>query len=107
MKKNNNMVTGFSLLMVCALLSGCGAGSKSDGYALATTEMAEEAAYDYATDDIYLNETASYAEEPMTGTAEGGSESSEVEVKDQTGGACGSDKKADQKCGSGSRNRRV
>ena len=82
MKKNNNMVTGFSLLMVCALLSGCGAGSKSDGYALATTEMAEEAAYDYATDDIYLNETASYAEEPMTGTAEGGSESSEVEVKD-------------------------
>ena len=82
MKKNNKMVTGFSLLMVCALLSGCGAESKSDGYALETTEMAEEAAYDYATDDIYLNETASYAEEPMAGTAEGGSESSEVEVKD-------------------------
>ena len=83
MKKNNKMVTGFSLFLTCALLlSGCGAGSKSDSYAMATTEMAEEAAYDYATDDIYLNETASYAEEAEVETAEAGSGNSEIQVKD-------------------------
>ena len=83
MKKNNKMVTGFSLFLTCALLlPGCGAGSKSDSYAMATTEMEEEAAYDYATDDIYLNETASYAEEAEVETAEAGSGNSEIQVKD-------------------------
>lgn len=83
MKRKNKVVTGFSLLLTCALLlSGCGAGSKSDSYALATAGMAENASYEYATDDIYLNETASYAEEAEVETAEAGSESSEVQVKD-------------------------
>ena len=81
MKKNNKMVTGFSLFLACAfLLSGCGAGSKSDSYAMATTEMAEETAYDYATDDIYLNESASYEEV----TEDGGAGNSEIQVKDTT-----------------------
>ena len=85
MKRKNKVIAGFSLLSACALLlSGCGAGSKSDSYAMATTEMAENASYEYDTGNIYLNETASYAEEAKVETAEGKSESSEVQVKDNS-----------------------
>lgn len=83
MKKKNKQITGMSLFMVCALLfTGCGgAKSQSADYAVETTEAAAEEAYEYATDDIYLNETATYAEEPQEAGTGDTSGSSEVQVK--------------------------
>lgn len=83
MKKRKEMVTGFSLFMVCAfLLAGCGSVSKSmSADTAATTEAAEEIAYEYATDDIYLNESASYSMEAAGGES-GTLDSEEVQVQD-------------------------
>lgn len=85
MKRKNKAVTGFTVLLAGALLlSGCGAADKGADYAAAyqteaTTEAAEDF-YEYETDDIYLNEKSSYAEEPAQEAA--GAESDGTLVKD-------------------------
>ncbi|MGN0376935.1 MAG: DUF4349 domain-containing protein [Suilimivivens sp.] len=84
--RKRKIVTGLSLIMACTLLTaGCGA---SDFSKVSTTEAAAEA-YEYATDDIYLNAGISYEveEAPVAGEAKteaGGSESEEVQVKDNS-----------------------
>ncbi len=84
MKKRSKAATVFGLFMVCAVLaSGCGGASKSmsQDAAVATTE-AMEAPAEYATDDIYFNESASYdevtEEEGKADTGAAGGEKAEV-----------------------------
>lgn len=72
-KSRNKTVAGFSLCMVCTLLlAGCGSSSKSMS---ADTTAAEENVYEYETNDIYLQESASY---DLGATAEGVEETADV-----------------------------
>lgn len=79
--RKKNQIAGLSLIISCVLLlAGCGGAKKADIASSATADAAavsEE--YEYATDEIYMSQEASYAEEPKE-AGDFGTE--EVKVKD-------------------------